>query len=108
MKRFLTMIINKKLKILIPVALIVLSFVIITLFKNSGGRVPKHIILISIDTCRADHLSCYGYKHNTTPNIDAVAEEGILFENTISPVPLTLPSHASIMTGKISFEENRS
>ncbi len=60
-----------------------------------------HIILISIDTCRADYLSCYGYSQQTTPNIDAVAAEGILFENTITPVPMTLPAHSSMLTGTI-------
>jgi arylsulfatase A-like enzyme/Flp pilus assembly protein TadD len=57
--------------------------------------------LISIDTCRADYLSCYGYPRQTTPNIDAIAEEGILFENVISPVPITLPAHSSMLTGTI-------
>jgi arylsulfatase A-like enzyme/Flp pilus assembly protein TadD len=60
-----------------------------------------NVILISIDTCRADHLGCYGYKGDITPNIDAVAEQGYLFFNTLSPVPLTLPSHCSMMTGTI-------
>ncbi len=62
---------------------------------------PGRIVVISIDTCRADHLSCYGYGRKTTPNIDAIAEEGILFENVIAPVPLTLPSHSSMLTGTI-------
>ena len=61
----------------------------------------RQVILISIDTCRADYLSCYGYSRQTTPNIDAIAAEGILFENTISPVPLTLPAHSSMLTGTI-------
>ena len=65
------------------------------------AREIDRIILISIDTCRADRLSCYGYSRQTTPNIDAVAAEGILFENTISPVPLTLPAHSSMLTGTI-------
>ena len=60
-----------------------------------------NVLLISIDTCRADYLSCYGYKSKTTPNIDAVAAEGILFENTISPLPQTLPGHSSMLTGTI-------
>ena len=59
------------------------------------------IVLISIDTCRADHLSCYGYHRDTTPNIDAVAEEGVLFANAVSPVPITLPSHSSMLSGTI-------
>jgi len=61
----------------------------------------RNVLLISIDTCRADHLSCYGYRRNTTPNIDAVADEGVLFENVISPVPFTLPAHCSMLTGTI-------
>jgi len=42
---------------------------------------PTHIVLISIDTCRADHLGCYGHNPSRTPNLDALAEEGVLFEN---------------------------
>ncbi len=61
----------------------------------------RHILLISIDTCRADYLSCYGYKSKTTPNIDAVAAQGTLFENVIAPVPLTLPSHGSMVLWRI-------
>ena len=61
----------------------------------------RNVVLISIDTCRADHLSCYGYKQKTTPNIDALAAEGILFETVVSPCPMTLPSHASMLTGTI-------
>ena len=68
-----------------------------------GNRMspPDNIVLISIDTCRADHLSCYGYFRKTTPNIDNIAEEGVLFENVISPVPTTLPAHCTMHTGTI-------
>lgn len=59
----------------------------------------RRIVLISIDTLRADHLGCYGYSRNTSPNIDALAAEGILFNHAVSPVPLTLPAHSSMMTG---------
>ena len=68
---------------------------------DASARSIRNVLLISIDTCRADRLSCYGYKSKTTPNIDAVAAEGILFENVIAPVPLTLPSHSSMLTGTI-------
>ena len=61
----------------------------------------RHVVLISIDTCRADHLSCYGYGPLTTPNIDALANEGYLFSHTMTPVPITLPAHASMFTGTI-------
>ncbi len=59
----------------------------------------RNVILISIDTCRADHLGCYGFARRTTPNIDALAEESILFKNAFSPIPLTLPAHCSMLTG---------
>lgn len=69
----------------------------------SGGekyRVEiKNVVLISIDTCRADHLSCYGYRHPVTPNIDALAKQGVRFANAVSPVPMTLPAHCTMLTG---------
>ena len=68
---------------------------------NITGDITN-VLLISIDTCRADHLSCYGYKSKTTPNIDALAAEGILFENVITTNPQTLPAHSSMLTGTIS------
>ncbi|MBW8034829.1 MAG: sulfatase-like hydrolase/transferase [Planctomycetes bacterium] len=61
----------------------------------------RHLVLISIDTCRADYLSCYGYPQPTTPNIDSLASEGYLFSNVITPLPLTLPAHTSMFTGTI-------
>jgi arylsulfatase A-like enzyme len=57
------------------------------------------ILLITIDTLRADHLSCYGYKTGTSPNLDQLASQGWRFENAYSAVPVTLPSHATILTG---------
>ena len=61
----------------------------------------RNIVLISIDTCRADYLSCYGYKRQITPNIDELGRNGVIFRNAISPVPITLPAHCSMLTGKI-------
>lgn len=58
-----------------------------------------NVILISVDTLRPDRLGCYGYARGTSPNIDRLAREGITFEDAISSAPLTLPSHASILTG---------
>lgn len=58
-----------------------------------------NVLLISIDTLRADHLSCYGYERPTTPNIDALAKEGVLFEDAMSSAPWTLPSYGSLFTG---------
>jgi arylsulfatase A-like enzyme/Tfp pilus assembly protein PilF len=59
----------------------------------------QNVLLITIDTLRADHIGAYGYAPAQTPNMDRLAAEGTLFENTIAGTPLTLPSHSSIMTG---------
>lgn len=66
---------------------------------SPGESNIRHVVLISIDSCRADHLGCYGFNKPTTPNIDGIAAEGVLFENVISPVPITLPAHISMFTG---------
>lgn len=58
-----------------------------------------NIVLISIDTLRADHLSCYGYHRKTTPHIDQIAAEGLLFEQAYSTAVWTPPAHASMFTG---------
>jgi arylsulfatase A-like enzyme len=60
---------------------------------------PKHLIVISIDTLRADHLGCYGYGKPTSPRIDALAKEGVVFERHYTCYPLTLPSHLTQLTG---------
>jgi arylsulfatase A-like enzyme/tetratricopeptide (TPR) repeat protein len=57
------------------------------------------VILISIDTLRADHLTAYGYADGSTPALDRLAKEGVLFESVISPAPQTLPAHVSLFTG---------
>src|SRR5580693_5109613 len=62
------------------------------------------VILISIDTLRADHLSAYGYRAIHTLNIDSFAEQGTLFTNIEAQVPLTLPSHTSLFTSTYPFE----
>jgi arylsulfatase A-like enzyme len=61
---------------------------------------PPNVVLISLDTLRADHLNCYGYAaRQLSPNIDALAAEGVLFENHIASSPWTTPSHMSLFTG---------
>ncbi|MDA0833660.1 MAG: sulfatase-like hydrolase/transferase [Planctomycetota bacterium] len=60
---------------------------------------PLNVLLITLDTTRADHLGCYGYSLAKTPVLDRLADRGVLFERAYAPVPLTLPSHASILTG---------
>jgi tetratricopeptide (TPR) repeat protein len=62
------------------------------------------VILISVDTLRADHLPVYGYSKVDTPGIDALQRDSILFENAYSQCPLTLPSHLSMLTGLLPAE----
>lgn len=64
-----------------------------------GNDRPMNVVIVTIDTTRADHIGCYGKAEASTPNIDALAAEGVLFENAFASVPITLPSHSTIMTG---------
>ena len=63
-----------------------------------------NILIVVVDTLRADHVSAYGYTRQTSPNIDRLAQEGVLFENAIAPAPWSLPSHVSLLTGRYQFE----
>ncbi|MEO6323676.1 MAG: sulfatase, partial [Thermoanaerobaculia bacterium] len=64
------------------------------------GRAPRpNVVLISIDTLRADRLGCSGWKEAETPVLDAVAAEGTRFSRVYAPAPLTLPSHTTMLTG---------
>ncbi|MHB8094092.1 MAG: sulfatase [Candidatus Aminicenantales bacterium] len=58
----------------------------------------RYVILISLDTLRADHLGCYGYPRDTSPNMDRLAGDSVLFADTTAPSAWTLPSHMSLMT----------
>lgn len=69
--------------------------------KDKGpSERPRNVILLSLDTLRADHLGCYGYTRRTSPTLDRLASQGVLFTDTSSPSPWTLPAHASLLTGK--------
>lgn len=71
------------------------------LMQCASSRRHSRVILISIDTCRRDHWSCYGFNQTTTPHIDQLARQSTRFENAYSPVPITLPAHCSLFTGQI-------
>lgn len=93
----------KRMRMLLFISVIIAAMVVTGIFLNirrNRGEI-RNVVLISIDTCRADHLGCYGFAGGITPAIDGVANEGTLFENAFTPVPMTLPSHSSIMTGTI-------
>lgn len=72
-------------------------------FARASAPVNGPIVLISVDALRADHLPVYGYDGVDTPAIDALAADGIVFERAFSHVPSTLPSHATLMTGRLPF-----
>jgi arylsulfatase A-like enzyme len=60
---------------------------------------PMNVLLVSLDTTRADHLGVYGYFRDTTPNLDAVASESVVYERCYSPAATTLPAHTTLFTG---------
>ena len=69
-----------------------------------GFEGPRAIVLVSIDTLRADHLGLYGHERFTSPVLDEVARQGVVFEDASAPSPWTLPSHASMLSGLSPFE----
>lgn len=72
----------------------------------SGAELPlrPNIVLVTIDTLRADHLGCYGYFRDTSPRIDGFAKEGVVFDAAYATMATTLPSHASILTARYPLE----
>src|SRR5262245_2723424 len=64
-----------------------------------GRQGPRSVLLISIDTLRADHLGSYGYTAAATPVLDGLAARGLRFQHATTTAPLTLPAHTSLMTG---------
>jgi arylsulfatase A-like enzyme/Flp pilus assembly protein TadD len=65
----------------------------------AADKSAPNVIVITIDTLRADHLGCYGYKQIKTANIDSLAADSVRFEHAYTPVPVTLPAHTAIFTG---------
>ena len=72
---------------------------------------PPSIVIVTIDTLRADHVHAYGYHRETTPHLDALAAEGVLFERAYATMATTLPSHVSLFSGVFTHQhgitENR-
>lgn len=80
------------------VLLVIGLCMIVLFFPNCKKEVKPNILLITIDTLRRDRLGCYGYSLDTSPFIDRLAGEGVLFKNVTTPLPFTAPSHATILT----------
>ena len=86
--------------LVLPVVVAIVGFNIFCISHRSRNRAAgPNVVLISLDTLRADHLGCYGYHRDTSPNIDRIAESSILFENAITQAAWTLPSHKAVLTG---------
>jgi len=71
--------------------------------SEASGKIPENVVLITIDTLRPDHLGCYGNRTVRTANVDALGARGTRFAQAVTAVPLTLPSHVSILTGTYPF-----
>src|SRR5262245_4356861 len=70
--------------------------------RSDDARVPCrdcNVVLISVDTLRADHVGAYGYTRPTTPNIDELARRAVVFNDAVSQSSWTRPAHASMLTG---------
>jgi arylsulfatase A-like enzyme len=78
---------------------VLLGLLLLSVLGCSSDKTPPNIILLTLDTTRADHLGCYGHPGAVTPNLDRLAREGVRFAEARTPVPITLPSHTSILTG---------
>ncbi|MDQ2980688.1 MAG: sulfatase-like hydrolase/transferase [Acidobacteriota bacterium] len=87
-------------------ALVLLLTLAAAACSRRGRTVFPHapVLVVSIDTLRADHLPAYGYRGVATPNLDALARDSVLFDNAVAHVPLTLPSHVSLWTGLLPFQ----
>ena len=73
--------------------------IILVLLCTTGACSAQSVLLVTIDTVRADHLHSFGYPLSTSPQLDRVARDGYIFTSAYTPVPLTLPSHTAMMTG---------
>lgn len=90
---------------MLVVVCVVLAFSqILAAASVNMSKPAPNVILITIDTVRADHVGCYGARNIQTPTLDALGQDGIVFEHAISQVPLTWPSHAVILTGMYPFQ----
>jgi arylsulfatase A-like enzyme/Tfp pilus assembly protein PilF len=94
---------KKIILLLVPLFVILIFAVLLFFFLKTKNKVKRdsnlNVLLVTLDTTRADRIGCYGYAKAKTPNLDFLALNGVRFSNAYSQVPLTLPSHCSILTG---------
>ena len=84
--------------------LAVFALIVGSCARLSGDTPAKHVILVTIDTLRADRLGCYGNRQVATPNLDRLAKEGAMAPDATVHAPLTRPSHVSLLTGLLPSE----
>ena len=99
---------NKKTFVVIGIVfLIIVAAVILKMAESKGKSTPDargyNLLVITLDTTRCDRIGVYGHSAAKTPNIDSLAQKGIMFSNCYSPAPLTLTAHASLFTGEYPF-----
>ena len=81
------------------VAIALVALISAVLLRSFWRGSRPNIVLVTFDTTRADRLGAYGYEHGLTTAFDQFASEGVLFEHAFAPCPITLPSHATMLTG---------
>ncbi len=81
-----------------------LALMLLAACGDGGAAAPPHVIVLSLDTVRADRLGCYAGGRSRTPNLDALAEGADRYRSCVATAPWTLPSHASMFTGLFPFE----
>jgi arylsulfatase A-like enzyme/Flp pilus assembly protein TadD len=86
-------------RLLLQAGLLCLASVSIPSLPADGAETKPNVIIITIDTLRADHVGCYGYAQVETPNINELARTATRFTNAFTPVPITLPAHSALFTG---------
>jgi arylsulfatase len=75
--------------------------------SRTKGEVGRGVLLIAVDGLRADHLGCYGYDRDTSPVLDALADQGLRFAEVFASAPLPIPAHAALLTGCEPFQARR-
>lgn len=91
----------------VALAFVTLAFVTLTFVAGCSPTPPRHdVLLVTVDTLRPDFLSVYGFDRPSSPRIDALAAEGVVFENAVAAASLTAPAHASIMTSRFARQHS--
>lgn len=88
---------------LMPLFIIITAVAFYVIFSRPQSKITRNselnVLLVTLDTTRADRIGCYGYERAETANLDSLASNGVRFANAYCQVPLTLPSHSSLLTG---------